>query len=185
MVAEVQKEFRERLAELEEEQPEGFEVLITKEKDRLFERYEQFMDKAALGECYLRNPGVASIVKTKLEELDGDLYELLAYCIMPNHVHVLFDTSIQIVDEAQQFLPETPADYQQLHQIMRRIKGSTAFAANRLLGRTGTFWRKDSYDRYIRSQRELKNVINYILMNPVKAGLVSNWEEYLWTYSKE
>ncbi len=67
---------------------------------------------------------------------------------------------------------------------MKRIKGPTAIYANRLLNRSGRFWQKESYDRCVRDEREYKNVVAYILENPVKARLVKTWDEYPFTYMK-
>jgi putative transposase len=65
---------------------------------------------------------------------------------------------------------------------MQLIKGNTAFYANKLLKRTGQFWQKDSYDHYVRNEREFWNIVRYILQNPVKAKLVDNWEEFPFTF---
>ncbi len=62
---------------------------------------------------------------------------------MPNHVHALFDTSVQLIDEHNLILDEVPEDYIQLHTIMKHLKGSTAFLANLFLDRRGAFWAKD------------------------------------------
>lgn len=130
----------------------------------------------------LKKPAVAKIVSDKLHELDGNKYELIAYSIMPNHVHLLIDTTIQIIDDEGFYINEVPEDYYQLHQIMKLIKGSTAHAANKHLGRKGKFWQKDSYDRYVRNGKELWNIIQYILHNPVKAGLVAKPDDYPYNY---
>ena len=50
------------------------------------------------------------------------------------------------------------------------------------LKRKGKFWQKDSYDHFIRDEKELTDTINYIAQNPVKAGLVKSWEYYAHTY---
>ncbi len=92
---------------------------------------------------------------------------------MSNHVHALLDFSVQM-----------PAGngYQQLYQVMIRIKGSTAVAANRLLGRSGHFWAEETYDRYIRNWKHWLAAVQYIKLNPVKAGLCLYWENYPFTW---
>jgi putative transposase len=67
-------------------------------------------------------------------------------------------------------------------QTMKYIKGATAREANLLLKKQGTFWQKESYDHYVRNDRELDNIINYILNNPVKAGLIEDWTQWPWTF---
>ncbi len=65
---------------------------------------------------------------------------------------------------------------------MKSLKGSTAREANRLLGRTGEpFWQRESYDHWVRDEREWRRIEFYIENNPVKAGLVSRAEEYRWS----
>ncbi len=86
---------------------------------------------------------------------------------MPNHVHVVFE-------------PNVP-----LRSIMCWLKGRTARAANRILGRTGTpFWQDESYDHWIRSGKELEEVIGYVECNPVHAGLVKAEEEWPWSSAR-
>lgn len=65
---------------------------------------------------------------------------------------------------------------------MHTLKGYTAGQANRLLGRTGAFRLHESYDHCVRSEAELGRIIAYVVNNPVKAGLVSEWQAWPWTY---
>ena len=69
-------------------------------------------------------------------------------------------------------------------ETLRLIKGSTSREANKILNRNGEFWHHESYDHYVRNDKELNNIINYILQNPVKAGLVKNYNEWKWSYNK-
>jgi putative transposase len=92
------------------------------------------------------------------------LYNLLAWVIMPNHVHVVFDP------------------LRDLPKITRWIKGSTARTANLLLGRTGQpFWQYESYDHCVRTSQELTRVIHYVEHNPVNAGLVKSIDDWPWS----
>ncbi len=84
---------------------------------------------------------------------------------MPNHVHILI----------------TPNAAQELSDILHSIKSFTAHEANKLLDRTGQFWQRESFDRYIRNHKHYLNVINYIEKNPVKAGLCKTPSE--WKFS--
>ncbi len=67
-------------------------------------------------------------------------------------------------------------------QIMHTLKGYTAGHANRLLGRTGAFWQHESYDHFVRDAGELERIIAYVASNPVRAGLVTDWQDWPWTY---
>jgi putative DNA methylase len=73
-------------------------------------------------------------------------------------------------------LPKIP-----MRTIMQKLKGTTAYAANQILGRTGRFWKDESYDHRIRSQEEFDNIIRYVERNPVKAGPVDSIEKWQWS----
>jgi REP element-mobilizing transposase RayT len=88
-----------------------------------------------------------------LHAQDGESYDLIAYAIMPNHLHLLL---VQKTD---------------LPTIVRRIKAKSALEINKLLGRNGAFWAKDYYDRAVRDEKHLQTVYDYILNNPLKAEL--------------
>ena len=100
---------------------------------------------------------------------------------MSNHVHLLIHTSLQLPQDWDGY-DHSLTSYQALDKIMKRIKGPTAVYANRILGRSGQFWQKESFDRFIRNHREFNNVIRYILNNPVKARMVVNWSAFKHTY---
>jgi REP element-mobilizing transposase RayT len=123
-------------------------------------RYED----AGYGACYLKHPEIAGLVQNVLLHFDGQRYRLLAWCIMPNHVHVLIES-----------LPEHP-----LSALVHSWKSFAANAANRLLNIKGAFWSREYYDRYIRSDNHLLAVKEYIHNNPVKAGLTELPE--LWAF---
>ena len=112
----------------------------------------------------LRDPRAAQSVEDALLYLDGERYRLLAWVVMPNHVHTLF---------------EIIAGHS-LSRIMQSLKVRTARECNRLLGTTGRFWEPEYYDRFIRNERHLISTILYIHSNPVVAGLVSQPE--LWSF---
>ncbi len=105
--------------------------------------------------AWLREPAVGRAVEESLLHFDGDRYHVHAWVIMPNHVHVLM----------------TPAAGRALSTIVQAWKSYSARVANRLLGRDGTFWFPDYFDRAIRDDRHFADVVRYIEGNPVKAGL--------------
>ena len=108
------------------------------------------------GACWLRDERIATLVEDALFYFDSKRYRLLAWCIMPNHAHVLIET----------FLGHP------LDKVLHSWKSFTAQKANELLGRQGTFWARDYYDRYIRDDQHFAQAVVYIEQNPVKAGLV-------------
>jgi len=123
------------------------------------------LDALRAGPMYLRQPEIAQVVLRSIrkgEELEH--YELVAFVVMANHVHLLI-------------WPKIAPD-----RLLKSLKGSTAREANRLLGRTGEpFWQKESYDHWVRNPREFEKIRTYIEANPVKAGLVQNAWDYPWS----
>ncbi len=148
---------------------------------RYFASFDQLLDTTHNSVQYLKQPEIAHVVISKLHELHGKFYELIAYCIMPNHVHLVIDTYLQIKDLDYK-IEITPDNYKQIAVIMHLIKGATAFKINKILGRKGTFWQKESYDHCVRTPKELQNIIAYTLENPVKAGLVTEWQQWPFSY---
>ena len=143
------------------------------ERHRLFGRWDAALDMAKDGPDWLGRPEVAALVAESLHSRDGQVYDLDTFCIMPNHVHVVF-TPLRREDETYEALPA----------IMQGLKGSTAYQANLLLGRRGSFWQHESYDHGVRDEGERRRIIAYVLNNPVKAGLVQHWQDWPWSYSK-
>lgn len=127
-------------------------------------RVETYLD-FGYGECYLKNPQVAEIIKSKLLSMHGKEIRLKAWVIMPNHVHLLF----------------TPCAGKSLSRIMQAIKGATAREVNLFLNRTGDFWMRDYFDRYIRDYEHFIKAFDYIENNPVKAGLCTHYSD--WKFS--
>jgi REP element-mobilizing transposase RayT len=107
------------------------------------------------GSSLLRDPRCARIVTDTLLHHDEDHYLLKAWCVMPNHVHVLAATNAA----------------HELGDIVRTWKTFTAKRINETLARTGSVWSPDYFDRYIRNQRQYDAAKRYIEMNPVTAGL--------------
>jgi REP element-mobilizing transposase RayT len=151
---------------------------------RYFAKIDKLFDTCTTSPKWLAENDIAVLLKQKLHEFDGFYYNLQAYCIMSNHVHILLDTSIQ----KDTIAPNTILDetnYIRLDTIMKRIKGGISTDANKILQRTGRFWARESYDHLVRNPQEMWNIIRYILNNPVKAGLVKEWFAWQHTYIKE
>jgi len=144
----------------------------------LFKHLDKQLDNYHNGTDWLKQDRIAEIVANKIHELNNDKYLLLCYCIMPNHVHLLLKLS---ESEMQMESPTAESEYP-VTTILKLIKGSTAYAANKALNRTGKFWQHESYDHLVRDNQERKNIIRYILMNPVKANLVKQWKDWKWKY---
>lgn len=127
-------------------------------------RVEAYLDQAH-GDCHLRNPEIASMVQSSLLFHDQEKYRLVAWVVMPNHVHMLC----------------TPNAGHDLASIMHSVKSFTSNEANKMLSRTGRFWQKEYFDRYIRNARQFANTVAYIENNPVKANVCQSPED--WEFS--
>ncbi len=117
------------------------------------------------GVCWLAKPEIANIVQKALLAFDRKRYTLWAWCIMPNHVHCLFEL----------------AQGQLLSDIVRSWKLYSAVHCNRLLGRTGPFWQRGFFDRYMRNEEQFINTLNYIERNPVSAGPCRHVWKWRWS----
>ena len=127
---------------------------------------DRYLDMATRGPLWLNDQRVARCVVQVLSAAakEWGLCELLAWVVMPNHVHVLL-------------LP-----HQLLAQVMCTVKSASARQANRILGRTGQpFWQDESFDRWVRNAAERERVIRYIENNPARAGLVQSAEQWRWS----
>jgi len=132
-----------------------------KELHKLISKYED----AGHGEAVLRNPECAGIIQSKLIDGHASRYQLIDWCIMPNHVHVLVRL----------------AEKQSLSEVIRIWKGSSSIEINRLLKRSGPLWQREYYDRLVRDMDHLHSCIAYIRNNAVKAKLCHTPEE--WPFS--
>ena len=151
-----------------------------------FERFNALLDHASSGPTWLKYPEVGKIVKESIHHRDGELYKLLAYCIMPNHVHLLFEllsnNVSRLAESTNEGKKQDIISVYKVTKILESLKKYTALRANSFLKRTGAFWQHESYDHVVRNDDELENTIWYILYNPVKAGFVSEWEQWEWSY---
>jgi len=118
------------------------------------EKIESFLD-AGHGECLLRDPHVAAIVDNALRHFDGERYELVAWAVLPNHVHAILKPL------ARHGLPE----------IVHSWKSFTSKEINQRLGRQGSLWMDEYYDHLIRDKEDFANQVDYVLANPAKAGM--------------
>ena len=151
---------------------------IEKARTESFLYLENLLHAQASQSHALSDAEVAGAVVDYLRKFDEELYRLHACSVMSNHAHALFDLSPQF-DESREDIA-WPVD-----RLIGRLKGGSAHAANQLLGRSGTLWMRGYHDRYVRSVKHFVWVKNYILQNPVKAGLVGDWRMHAGTWCPE
>ncbi|MFQ6675000.1 MAG: transposase, partial [Fidelibacterota bacterium] len=134
--------------------------------------YDRYLDTTTSGPQFLKDKRVAKMICTAMLHLDNLKYELLAFCVMSNHVHLVFTP-----------LRMDTGEYHSLAEIMHSIKSYTASEVNRILGRKGTpFWQHESFDHFCRDEKDVERVIEYTVNNPVRAGLVDKAEDWPWSY---
>ena len=102
----------------------------------------------------------------------GAKYDLHVAVVMPDHVHIIFKP---LIDEQRRVVIS-------MAEIMKGIKGSSAHAINQQFDRHGTIWQEESFDHVLRYSESLDQKINYVLENPVRSGLVSDWHDYRWLW---
>lgn len=110
----------------------------------------------------------AAIIERALLHFDGERYRLLAWCVMPDHLHV-------IVQQAEGW---------PLSTVVHSWKSYTANAVNRALGRSGPLWMREYFDRFMRDDDHLNTTIAYVENNPVASGLVERPEDWRWSSAR-
>ena len=131
---------------------------------------DRVLDRATSGPMWLVDDRVAqAVVETLYRGEDvWKLYDLIAWVLMSNHVHILIQ-------------PKAP-----LAAITRAVKKRSARIANQILERWGSsFWQDESYDHWVRDSAELRRITHYIEWNPVKAGFVESPELWPWSSARQ
>ncbi|HEY5911016.1 MAG TPA: transposase [Verrucomicrobiae bacterium] len=130
-----------------------------------FRKVEAYIDKGH-GACWLRRPDIANLVAGGLRFFENQRYQLRAWVVMPNHVHVVV----------------WPMPNHTLSSIVQSWKRYTAREANVILSRTGqAFWQPESYDHWIRNDTEYERCCRYVVNNPVKAGFCATPADWRWS----
>jgi REP element-mobilizing transposase RayT len=119
------------------------------------------------GRCELERPEIAAVVENALRFFHAQHYDLRAWVVMPNHVHVLFHVG------------EVP-----MSDILEKWKSYTAKAANKLLSRAGQFWAEDYWDTFMRNEAHQAKTIRYIEENPPKARLCPTSKDWPWSSAR-
>ncbi len=131
-------------------------------------KIETWLD-ACMGCCALRHPDVARYVQNAFLHFHGERYHLHAWCIMPNHVHVLIKPITDLAAIIQSWKSFT-------------ARWALARNAELELGVPGTnFWMREYWDRYIRDENHYRKTVEYIHQNPVSAGLCAKPEDWPWS----
>ena len=129
--------------------PKPWDTDTTMQYDSLTQTCDKWID-AGYGECILQYVEVRDIVVQTIMYGDKDEYDVMAFVIMPNHVHVILAVR----------------DGHSLQDIVGKWKRVSSHRINKLLGREGSVWERDAFDRLLRSYKDYTNKVNYIIDNP-------------------
>ncbi len=139
---------------------------------------EFYLDQG-MGSCVLKNEDCAKAVVDNWHYFDKKRYDLIAYVVMPNHVHLLIKT---YEGYSLGELVKTWKSYS-TRMIKKFLKSKEdADYQSALPGKENKIWQREYWDRFIRDEIHFQKSIAYILENPVKAGLVKNWQEWNWCF---
>jgi putative transposase len=156
---------------------------------KYFDKYDNSLNITTTGPAWLKEDSIASLISKAIHFRDKTDYDLLAYCIMPNHVHILFELQKEhvsrLAESTKTIIGRDCVSIYIVTKIIGSLKKYTAIRANRILKRSGSFWQHESYDHVVRTGEELENTIWYVLFNPVKAGMVKEWNQWKWSYCRE
>lgn len=125
---------------------------------------------------WLARPDLAEIVQRAILHAAGTNYDLLAHVVMPSHIHLVLRPREDSHGRQASRGGITPRQ-----RILHSIRGYSARACNRVLGRTGAFWQRESHDRWLRNDAEVDRAVDYVIRNPVTAGLCDKPED--WPFS--
>lgn len=147
-----------------------------------------FVDKILDGESpvrHLEDDRQAEIVQNAFLHFSGQRYKLLAYVVMPSHHHWLFlPDQAWAVEAARKARIQSGKQTTPREIISHSIQSYTATMCNRVRGTSGTYWQHETFDHWARDEAEVLRIIEYIEMNPVKAGLARAPEDHRWSSAR-
>ena len=141
-------------------------------RKKYIQAYAEILDNCKSPAINLSDPEIVEILVSTLQFWHGRKINNFAFTVMPNHVHWVFELYPRNQDGNPLYLQD----------LMQSVKRFSSNRINKVLGRTGPLWQKESFDTTIRNYRHLQCAIRYTLNNPVKAGLVGNWTDWPGTW---
>jgi type I restriction enzyme R subunit len=139
----------------------------------VFARMDEWLDQRPAVR-HLADARLAQPVVDAMFHFAGERYDLLAYVVMPSHIHWVFlplEHWVHSLGDAA--IKRTPRE-----RIVHSVNRQSGFDCNKLLGTSGSFWQHESYDHWVRDVAELERIILYVEGNAVKAGLAASPAEF-------
>ncbi len=122
---------------------------------------------------YFSNVEVAKIIKDEIEFRMINETILFCYCIMPDHLHML----LSLTDDYTNRGENKNRGKGTLQNWVSAFKRYTSRITNQMFD-IKPLWQKNFYDHIVRKKESLLKIAEYIVDNPVRKGMVSEWEEY-------
>lgn len=148
-----------------------------------FIKYDRLLHASESGPHWLADWRIARVVNDCLLWGDGKRYHLVAFTIMPNHIHAVLYPILK-PEQLERKGPDQDGheDVYFLARILETVKKFSAREANKILKRRGSFWQHESFDHLLRDELQLRRAVHFTIMNPVKEKLADRPEEYRWNY---
>ena len=94
-------------------------------------------------------------------EMEKSFCDSLIYLFMPDHIHLIL---------------QGKEDHSNVLKCVYSFKQKTGYWLSQNI--PDIKWQKDFYDHIIRNEEDFRNQLSYILNNPVRKGLVDEWQDY-------
>ncbi len=143
--------------------PEQRKEELYKAQKRYFGKFDTYLDQQTAPKYSLAHPQMSAYTVEAIHKMAGIYFNLWAFVLMPNHVHLLLTISHA----------EVP-----FFDILQQHKRLTTLFAQKLYQEKFKFWAHESYDHLVRDEGEFERILRYMMNNPIKAGLVKNWQEW-------
>ncbi len=111
--------------------------------------------------CFKEAEVIGSLIDMLIETARSERFDVLAYCFMPDHLHLL------VIGKD---------DKSNLKKFINLFKQKSGYWFKKNYNMN--LWHISYYDHILRKEEGIKNVASYILENPVRKGLVSDFREY-------
>lgn len=173
---------RFRISLQRQPKPEAISVEDWKfqQSKQVFAKYDNWLDQQPAVR-YLADDRLAYEVEKSLKHFAGERYELIAWVVMPSHYHWVFrPLNAWIESLGSQSDEQSPRQ-----RIQHSINRHSALQCNKLLGTSGGFWQRESYDHCVRDEDELERIVAYVHGNPVLAKLAGRAEEYRFSSARD
>lgn len=137
--------------------------------------YDKFLHQMIVPTISLIKPENRKVIEEALHFWEGKKLNSHVWCIMSNHFHWVLTV----------FEKDEHGDPIYLQDVLHSVKQFTAKRINNAEKREGQLWAHESFETTIRNNEHFVNVFNYVINNPVSAGLVTTWDKWPGTWTED